>query len=594
MKPFDPRLPRYAAAAGAGIAAAIGLGLVTTGLVVAQAVLLARAIAAVSFDGASLGSLRGTMLALGAVLLGRVVVAYAGEAVAATVAVATKRQLRSRLVRRVLDLGPSWLVRHGTGELTTLASRGLDALDAYFARFVPQLVLAATVPAVVVGLLAGVDWPSALTITVTLPLIPVFMVLIGLHTQARTERQWDLLQRLGGHFLDVVEGLPTLLVFRRAKAQVETIRTVTDDHRRRTMATLRVAFLSALVLELLATLSTAVVAVEVGFRLLDGGLPYHTALLVLLLTPEAYLPLRSVGTQYHASREGAVAAARALDVLAEPGPAGIPPPRSGAGSAVAGPAGAPVLAGPVLAGPVLAGSAVAGSAVAGLPRLPAVEFAAVTLRYPDRSTPALTGVSLTIEPADRLVVLGPSGGGKSSLLALLLRFVEPTDGELRCGGTALADLPVDGWRRQIAWVPQSPHLFSGTVADNVALGCPTADRAGLDRAARLAGLDEVLAGLPDGWDTELGEQALRLSAGQRQRVALARAFLRDAPLLLLDEPTAHLDPAGAAAVRDGVREHLGSDRTLVVVAHDAGWADLADRVVHVDGGQLGAAFLVSR
>ena len=223
-----------------------------------------------------------------------------------------------------------------------------------------------------------------------------------------------------------------------------------------------------------------------------------------------------------------------------------------------------------------------------------IELAGVTLRYPDRTEPALAAVSLTVEPGERLVVLGPSGGGKSSLLALLLRFAEPTEGQIRWGDTALADVPVERWRRRIAWVPQRPHLFSGTVAENVALGAPTADRAALDRAAALAGLDAVLAALPAGWDTQLGENGLRLSAGQRQRVALARAFLRDAPLLLLDEPTAHLDAVGAAAVRDAVRRYAGADRTLVVVAHDAGWADLADRVIYLERGQLTAPALVPR
>jgi ATP-binding cassette, subfamily C, bacterial CydD len=548
--PVDPRLPRRAPAAVAGVAAAVLLGLADTGLLVAQAVLLARVLAR-AFGLAPVAELRTTLAWLAAVLLARAALSYAGEAVAARAAVSVQRQLRGRLVRHALALGPPWLARAGTGELTTLATRGLDGLDGYVARFLPQLVLAALVPVAVLAVLAGADRTSALIVLVTLPLIPLFLVLSGLLAQTRTRRQWDLLQRLGGHFLDVVEGLPTLAVFRRARAQVDEIRRATDEHRRATMASLRLAFLSGLVLELLATLATALVAVAVGVRLLRGGIPYETALLVLLLAPEAFGPIRRVGTEYHAGQEGSVAAGRVLDVLAEPVPraerAAVPSPW---------PARAAEL--------VLDG---------------------VSVAYPERSAPALDAASLVVAAGERVALVGPSGAGKSTLFSVLLRFTAVDAGTVCWGGRDVLAGPAADWRERVGWLPQQPHLLAGTLAVNVGLGRPAAGRDELDAVAAAVGLDAVLARLPAGWDTAVGERGLRLSSGQRQRVALARLLLRDAPLLLLDEPTAHLDADSAAAVRAAVLDRAAG-RTVLVVTHDPAWAAALDRSVRLAGGRL--------
>ena len=319
MKPVDPRLLRHAAAARGYLILTVGLGLATTALILAQAGLLARALSAPA-AGIGVAALAVTLGVLLAVLAARAVTAYGGELAALRAAAAVKSQLRRKLTAHALRLGPAWLGGQRTGEIATLSTKGLDALDPYFARFLPQLVLAFLVPVAVLIRVGLADWVSALVIAVTLPLIPLFAVLIGLQTRAQTERQWQLLARLGGHFLDVVEGLPTLKLFGRAKNQTEVIAEVTDAHRRATMRTLRVAFLSALVLELSAAVATALVAVEVGLRLLAGHLPYQTALLVLLLTPEAYLPLRAVGMQFHASMEGVTAAGRACEILDTPVP----------------------------------------------------------------------------------------------------------------------------------------------------------------------------------------------------------------------------------------------------------------------------------
>ncbi len=572
MRPVDARLLRHAGGARGYLIFTIGLGLVLTALVLAQAGLLAHALAAAA-RGTGPAALSATLTALLAVIAARALASYGGEVAALRAAAAVKSQLRRKLTAHALRLGPAWLGSEQAGEITTLATRGLDALDPYFARFLPQLVLAVAVPVAVLARVSAADWISGVVIGVTLPLIPVFAVLVGLQTRARTERQWQLLARLGGHFLDVVEGLPTLKIFRRATAQAEVIREVTGAHRKATMATLRLAFLSALVLELAAALATALVAVEVGLRLLAGHMGYETALLVLLLTPEAYLPLRAVGAQFHASMEGVAAAGRACDIL-------------DTGPAAAGPACDIPVTWPVQPGAPTARSR-PGPRADIRPDLRSVPITlnAVCLTYHHRGAPALDGVSLEIRPGERIAVTGPSGAGKSSLLTLLLRFVDPASGTIEAGGTPMAEIDVDSWRRQIAWVPQRPHLFAGTVAANIALGEPHASAAAIARAAGLAGAAEFIGALPDGYDTPLGDRAGRLSAGQRQRIALARAFLRDAPLLLLDEPAAHLDPGTGRLILDTV-EALMAGRTVVLVTHGRTWPAGAGRVITLDHGRI--------
>ena len=561
MRPVDPRLLRHARAARGYLIFTVGLGLLVTALVLAQAGLLAHALATAA-RGTGVAVLWPTLAVLLAVVTARAVAAGGGETVALRAAATVKSELRRKLTRHTLRLGPAWLGGQQTGEIATLATKGLDALDPYFARYLPQLVLAVAVPVAVLARVAAADWISAVVIAVTLPLIPVFAVLVGLHTKARTQRQWRLLATLGGHFLDVVEGLPTLKLFGRAKAQVQVIGEVSEAHRKATMGTLRVAFTSALVLELAAALATALVAVEVGLRLLAGHLGYQTALLVLLLTPEAYLPLRAVGAQFHASIEGATAAARACDILEVP----LPAP---AKAATRGPQLRP------------------GARTQADLRTSTIMLNEACVAYPGRDGLALDGVSLVIAPGERITVTGPSGAGKSTLLALLLRFTEPTAGTIEAAGVPLAELDLAAWRAQIAWVPQRPHLFAGTVAANIALGQPGASRAAIGRAAALAGAAGFIEALPAGLDTELGDRAGRLSAGERQRIALARAFLRDAPLLLLDEPTAHLDAITAAEILATI-ETLMAHRTVVLVSHGPGWAGPAGQTIILDHGKLAA------
>ena len=564
MKPIDWRLVRRSGAARGYLITTVGLGLVTTALIMAQASVLAGLLSGATGGAARL--LAGPLLLLLLIVTARALAAFGGEAAALRAATMVKSQLRRALAAHVLRLGPAWLGRQQSGEITAVATGGLDALDGYFARYLPQLVLSVIVPVAVLARVAVADWISALVIGLTVPLIPIFAVLVGLHTRAQTQRQWDLLSRLAGHFLDVVEGLPTLKLFRRSRPQERVIAEVTEQHRSATMRTLRTAFLSSLVLELAATLSTAIVAVEVGLRLLGGDLPYRTALLVLLLTPEAYIPLRAVGLHFHASAEGAAAADRALNILAVPVPVPVPVPAAAAGE----PAGA---------------DRPARRTAVPDPRTAPITMRDVTLAYPGRPAPALAGVSLQISPGEHIVITGPSGAGKSSLLAVLLGLAEPTAGRVEISGTDLAQLDIRAWRNRLAWVPQHPYLFAGTLAANIALGCPAASREQIARAAHLAGADDLLAALPAGLDTPLGERGGGLSSGQRQRIALARAFLRDAPLLLLDEPASHLDP-GAARDLSAVLGRLMADRTVIEVSHDLTLTTGADRVLTLAGGRI--------
>lgn len=554
--PFDPRLVRRVPAVRGHLMALAALGGGTAAIIVAQATALATLLATAGQGRVEIAALAGFVVTV-AVRAGW---GWLSGMVAARTAARVKQALRQELFAAVGRRGPAWLAGRRAGEIATLAGRGLDALDPYFTGYLPQLVLAVTVPVAVLARLTFADWSSAVIIAVTLPLLPVFGALVGWQTRAATERQWRRLSRLGGHFLDLVAGLPTLRVFGRAHGQVAAVRRMADGHRVATMRTLRIAFLSALVLELIAALAVALVAVPIGLRLLAGAFTLPTALLVLLLTPEAFAPLRAAGAKFHASAEGLTALDDAFRL------AQIPEPQGTASAATVVASGARAEA---------PAAAVAGA-------VPAIALEGVTVAY-DR-TVALREVSLTIAPGERVALIGPSGAGKSTLLALLLRFVTPTGGRVLVDGDDLANLDPDHWRRRLAWVPQRPHLFAASLATNITLGAPTTPER-LAAAISAAGLDDVVAALPDGLDTVLGEGGHGLSSGQRQRVALARAFLRDAPVVLLDEPTARLDSATEAAVREATAR-LVTGRTTLLVAHRPALLELADRVVRLVDGRL--------
>ncbi|MEV7600635.1 thiol reductant ABC exporter subunit CydD [Kitasatospora sp. NPDC089797] len=554
MKPVDPRLLGYARTTRAFLAGSVLLGGAGAALVVAQASLIAEIVVRAFQRGAGLGELTTPLVLLALTAVGRGLVGWLTELTAHRSVARVKSTLRGRLLDHATALGPSYLAGRRTGELTTLATRGIDALDDYFARYLPQLALAVVVPVIVLLRIVGADFTSAAIIAGTLPLIPLFMVLIGMATQSRMDRQWNTLARLSHHFLDVVAGLPTLKVFNRARTQAATIARITADYRRATLRTLRIAFISSFALELLSTLSVALVAVTVGFRLVDGSLDLETGLLILVLAPEVYFPIRQVGALYHSSVEGLTAADEIFQVLETPLPA-------------TGTVPAPALAGAV------------------------ITAEALTVRHPGRARPALDGAALTLRPGSSTALTGPSGAGKSTLLAVLLGLTTPEAGSVRITAADgrdhdLADLEPASWRRQIAWVPQHPHLFAGTVADNLRLYRPEASTEQLWAALRSAHALDFVTDL----DAPLGEDGAGLSAGQRQRLALARVLLADdRPLVLLDEPTAHLDGASEAAVVAAVRT-LAEDpaRTVLVVAHRPALLAVAEQRVRLAGAGTGA------
>jgi ATP-binding cassette, subfamily C, bacterial CydD len=523
------------------------LGVAVALLVLAQAFLLAR-VAARAFDGASLGEVTTALLLLVAVVVARAIGAWGFEVAGRRAAAAVISGLRLGVVDARLRRRPAALDGAQTAEVTTAAVSGVDALETTFARYVPQTVLAVVVPIAVLVVVLAIDPLAAAVMLLTLPLVPLFMWLVGRHTERRARERWRALALLANHFLDVVRGLPTLRAFNRGPAQVERIAEVSDEYRRTTMGTLRVAFLSGAILELAATLGIALVAVVVGVRLAEGGIGFEPALTVLVLAPELYLPLRNLAAQWHASADGAAVAERLLD-LSE--------------SAATAP----------------------GSTPAPSPALAPIRFERVSFRYPAREIDVVRAVDLELRPGEAVALVGSTGGGKTTLLSLLLRFAAPTSGRIVVGEHDLRDVDAAGWRRHVAYMPQRPTLFRGTVADNIRLGRPDADDDAVRRAVELAAVDAFVDALPDACDTLVGEGGRALSTGERRRVALARAFLRDAPLVLLDEPTADLD-AKSAAVVAGAVERLRAGRTVLLVTHDAELASRADRIVRIEAGAL--------
>jgi len=543
MRLLDRRLLRRARAVRLLLVADAALGVVMALLILAQAVLLAR-VAARSFSGASLAAVAAPLLLLVAVVAARALAAWGFEVAGRRAAGDVISELRLDVVEARLRRQPTALDGAQSAEVATAAVSGVDALETTFARYLPQVVLAVVVPIAVLVLVAWTDLLAAGVMLLTLPLVPVFMWLIGRHTERRARERWQALALLANHFLDVVRGLPTLRAFNRSHAQTTRILDVSDAYRRTTMGTLRLAFLSGAVLELAATLGIALVAVVVGVRLAEGGIGFEPALTILVLAPELYAPLRNLASQFHASADGAAVAERLLDLVDVP-------------------------------------AARAGTARPPDPAIERIVFEDVSFSYPARDVGVLSGVDFEIRPGETVAIVGPSGAGKSTLVSLLLCFAEPSAGRILVGGRDLADLDQGAWRRQTALVPQHPTLFRGTVADNIRLGDPSADDYRVRRAAELAGAHELVSRLPQGYETVVGEGGRSLSAGQRRRLALARAFLRDAPLVVLDEPTADLDPASAAVIGEAI-ERLREGRTVVLVAHRSELVAVADQIVQLE------------
>ncbi|GAB3087606.1 thiol reductant ABC exporter subunit CydD [Nocardioides zeae] len=543
MKPLDPRVLPHLAPARAPLAVVVAGSVLGAALLVGQALALAATVARLVADPAGAAWHLPAVLFV-AVVLGRAALATVTDVAAARAAALVGVRLRdvvlaAALARRPEDGG----ARRGLGADGLLATRGVAAVEPYLTRYLPALVLAVVLPVVTLLAITSLDWLSGLIVALTLPLLPVFAILIGMSTRERAERQWRVLGQLAGHFVDVVRGLPTLVVHRRARAQAPRIREVTDRYRRANTDVLKLAFASSAALELIATISVALVAVAVGLRLAGGGLGLETALAVLLLAPEAYWPLRRVGAEFHAAAEGTATFEAIHDLTA--------------------------------------GRRDAGGRAADVSLAGDIRVETLRVRRGDREEPVLDDLTVTIPRRGLTVVTGPSGCGKSTLLEALRGELDH-EGTVLVGGTDLAGVDPDAWRRHVALVGQRPWLLDASVGANVRLGRPDADDAAVWDALRRVGLDDVVRALPGGLDTPLGEDGDGLSAGQRARLALARVVLADRPYVLLDEPTAHLDAATEEVLVEVVRD-LARTRCVVAVAHRPALVAAADHHVALRG-----------
>ncbi|MFN8595354.1 MAG: thiol reductant ABC exporter subunit CydD [Anaerolineae bacterium] len=547
---LDRRLLAAARIARLFLALTIGLGGLIGLAIILQARTLSAILDRVFLKGATLDDVGGWLWLLLGVIGVRALLAWAAEVSALQVAVRVKTDLRQRVFDKLLLLGPAYLQGERTGELTTTAVEGIEALEAYFSQYLPQVVLAALIPLFVLGAVFPIDLLSGIVLLITAPLIPFFMILIGKAAKALTRKQYAALSVLGAHFLDVLQGLTTLKIFGRSRAQIETIARVSEQFRSTTLSVLRVAFLSAFALELLATLSTAIIAVEIGLRLLHGGLQFEQAIFVLVLAPDFYAPLRLLGTRFHAGLSGVAAAQRIFEILEMP------------------------------ASP----SAVSGQPSAISRQWSVIRFDDVHFAYNDQRS-ALNGVSFEIKAGQHVALIGPTGAGKSTVAHLLLGFSVPQRGSIYLDHIALNNQSLQAWRKQIAWVPQRPYLFNDTAVANILMAKPTASLADVQHAARLAHADEFVRALPQGYDTLIGERGARLSGGQAQRIALARAFLKDAPLLILDEATSQLDVENEALIRDSI-ERLLADRAALIITHRLTTTQQANRIIVLDQGRV--------
>ncbi|MGD8457267.1 MAG: thiol reductant ABC exporter subunit CydD [Anaerolineales bacterium] len=520
-------------------------------LTIAQARSLSLVVNGVFIESQTLQSTSKLLYSLLIIFAVRSLLAWISEVSAKSVAVRVKEALRKHLFSHIAALGPSYTRRQRTGELTTAAVEGIETLDAYFSQYLPQLVLSAMVPLSILIFVFPLDPLSGLILLLTAPLIPVFMILIGKAAEALTRRQYESLNRLSAHFLDSLQGLTTLKIFGRSQSHGESIREVSEKYGTATMNVLRVTFLSALVLELVGTLSTAVIAVEVGLRLLDFNLGFSEAFFLLILAPEFYIPLRMLGLRFHAGMSGTTAARKIFAIF------DIKPEERDA-------------IGETQASPI---------------ELSEIEFSNVSFTYPDEAVPALQNISFTIKHGQKVALVGPSGAGKSTLAGLLLRFFYPVEGEILCNGSRLHEIHVGFWRNQIAWVPQDPFIFNQSVAENIRLGRPDAEMDEITKAAKAAHLHDFIVSLPDGYETLVGEAGSRLSSGQAQRLALARAYLKDAPFLILDEPTSSQDPRTEVALEKSCRQ-LMEGRTVITIAHRLNTIINADRILVLQKGRL--------
>ncbi|WP_081839007.1 thiol reductant ABC exporter subunit CydD [Thermogemmatispora carboxidivorans] len=549
---MEKQILRYCTAARWPLALSVLAGLLALLATVGQMALLSWVIARVFLGHADLQQVGPALIALLVIIGLRAALVWLREFSARRAGSRVKSEMRRRLFAHLLRLGPLFVRGERSGELVAILNEGCERLETYVARYLPQTVWSLVIPLLLLVIIWPLDHLSAMLLLITGPVIPILMIAVGSYSQKHIQRQWTTLARLSAHFLDTIQGLLTLHLFGRSGAQEAHVARLSDEYRRRTLKVLRYAFLSGAVLEFMTMLAIGLIAVFLGVRLINREIPFEQAFLVLLLIPEFYRPLRELGTQYHAGMEGRVAARRMREILA------AMPPVSEPGEAIAPSWSAAPLT---------------------------ITCEHVTCRYAGSERPALQNVSFTLPAGACTALVGRSGAGKSTLVNLLLRFMEIESGAILVNGLSLDRLPADLWREYVALVPQRPYLFSGSVRDNIRLARPGASDAEVERAAELAGAADFIRELPAGYDTEVGEQGLRLSAGQLQRLALARAFLKQAPLLILDEPSSSLDPESEALLSAALAR-LRRQCTVLVIAHRINTVAAADQVLVLDSGHL--------
>jgi ATP-binding cassette subfamily C protein CydD len=548
---FDKRLIALLRQTRAPLLLTIAAGVIGGLLLVLQAYLLSQVIDRVFLGGQTLADVTPLLIGLLINAVLRAGLLWVGEISAHEVAGRIKTNLRERLFAHLIALGPAYTRGERTGELANTAVNGIEELDAYFSQYIPQLALSALLPLAILIVIFPLDVLSGVVLLLTAPMIPLLMILIGSAANAQSRKQWAQLSRLSAHFLDVLQGLTTLKIFGRSREQAQIIGQISRQFGDTTMSVLRIAFISALALEMLATISTAIIAVEIGLRLLSSRIAFDEALFVLILAPEYYLPLRMLGTRFHAGVSGVAAAQRIFEVLENPSAEKVAPDTLPMSSFI--------------------------------PQM--IQFEDVHYAYDGGGRPALNGVTFRIEAGQKIALVGRSGAGKSTLVQIALRFIEPTAGQITVNDLPLKHIPATTWREQIAWVPQMPYLFAASIAANIRLARPDAPLDDVIRAARFAHADEFIRSFPLGYDTPIGERGARLSGGQAQRIAIARAYLKNAPLLILDEATSQLDLETEAATQAALTE-LMQHRTVLIIAHRLRTIQQADRVTVLDGGRV--------
>lgn len=541
---------------------AVLLGLGAGVLIILQTASVVHIVDTAIFEKQTLAALRTPFLLTLLIIFARAATQYASGRMGYYCAARVRQSVRSDLLSRLRELGPVRLSREHSGELAGTVTDGVEALEPYFSRYLPQRAVAAILPLLILAVSYPTDWITGLIFTGTAIFIPVLMILIGEEARSRNQRQWKELSRMSSRFLDILRGLPTLKMFGAARREGEVIRRISEDHRAATMEVVRIAFVSSLMLELITTISIALVAITTGLRLLHGNMDFSRAYFVLLIAPEFYRPLRTMGTTYHARMSAAAAAERIYALLApDASPAEPPPIRPAAPPAAAPPAAPPAARPATTAAP------------------PEIEFQNVTCAYDQaRRGPVLQDISLHIGPGEHVAVTGKSGIGKTTLLYLLLGFLQPQEGSVLVDGVNAALLDLERWRTQVAWMPQRPTIFPASVRENIALGRPGASDDEVEAAAHRAHAHHFITRLPQGFETAVGEGGHGISGGEIQRLGLARLFLRDAGLLLLDEPATHLDAASEQYVHSAISD-LAAGRTMIVVAHRAAALDLVERVI---------------